>query len=92
MRPCASSVRHRRVPLGLVADNALSESGAGEMIRRELLKQADVHILLRLPTGIFYTQSVKASHLFLLAHTASDKQAWTSAPDYDVRTNLHFTL
>jgi len=30
-------------------------------VRRELLKQADVHTLLRLPTGIFYAQGVKAN-------------------------------
>src|SRR6266566_390415 len=38
----------------VVPDNVLFEGGAGETIRRELLKQADVHTLLRLPTGIFY--------------------------------------
>lgn len=31
---------------------------------RELLKQADVHTLLRLPTGLFYAQGVKANVLF----------------------------
>ena len=40
------------------------EGGAGESIRRELLKQCDVHTLLRLPTGIFYAQGVKANVLF----------------------------
>ncbi len=30
----------------------LFEGGVGETIRRALLKQADVHTLLRLPTGI----------------------------------------
>ncbi len=40
----------------VVPDNVLFEGGAGETIRRELLKQADVHTLLRLPTGIFYAQ------------------------------------
>ena len=36
----------------VLPDNVLFEGGAGETIRRELLKQADVHTLLRLPTGI----------------------------------------
>ena len=40
----------------VVHDNVLFEGGAGETVRRELLKQADVHTLLRLPTGIFYAQ------------------------------------
>ena len=46
-------------------DNVLFEGGAGETVRRELLKQADVHTLLRLPTGIFYAQGVKANVLEL---------------------------
>jgi type I restriction enzyme M protein len=45
----------------VVPDNVLFEGGVGETIRRELLKQADVHTLLRLPTGIFYAQGVKAN-------------------------------
>ena len=48
----------------VVPDNVLFEGGAGETVRRELLKQADVHTLLRLPTGIFYAQGVKANVLF----------------------------
>jgi type I restriction enzyme M protein len=48
----------------VLPDNVLFEGGAGETIRRELLKQADVHTLLRLPTGIFYAQGVKTNVLF----------------------------
>ena len=48
----------------VLPDNVLFEGGAGETIRRELLKRADVHTLLRLPTGIFYAQGVKANVLF----------------------------
>ena len=62
----------------VVPDNVLFEGGAGETIRRELLKQADVHTLLRLPTGIFYAQGVKANVLFFDAsrsrHTGVDNQ------------------
>lgn len=77
----------------VVPDNVLFEGGAGETIRRELLKQADVHTLLRLPTGIFYAQGVKANVLFFDRKPAADKQAWTSKLwIYDLRTNLHFTL
>src|ERR1051326_4750994 len=42
---------HARAAI-VVPDNVLFEAGAGETVRRELLKQADVHTLLRLPTGI----------------------------------------
>ena len=76
----------------VLPDNVLFEGGAGETVRRELLKQADVHTLLRLPTGIFYAQGVKANVLFFdrkPAHeTAWTKKLWI----YDLRTNMHFTL
>jgi type I restriction enzyme M protein len=48
----------------VVPDNVLFEAGAGEKIRRELFKRADVHTLLRLPTGIWYSTGVKANVLF----------------------------
>ncbi|HEX9782087.1 MAG TPA: N-6 DNA methylase [Opitutaceae bacterium] len=65
----------------------------GPTIRRELLKQADVHTLLRLPTGIFYAQGVKANVLFFERKPAADKKAWTEKLwIYDLRTNQHFTL
>ena len=44
----------------VVPDNVRFEGGAGETIRRNLLHDCDVHTLLRLPTGIFYAQGVKA--------------------------------
>ena len=48
----------------VVPDNVLFEGGAGEIIRRTLLHWADVHTLLRLPTGIWYSPGVKANVLF----------------------------
>ncbi len=76
----------------VVPDNVLFEGGAGETIRRELLKQADVHTLLRLPTGIFYAQGVKANVLFFDRKPAQEKP-WTQMLwIYDLRTNKHFTL
>ncbi len=48
----------------VVPDNVLFEGGAGEVVRRRLLNECDVHTLLRLPTGIFYAQGVKANVLF----------------------------
>jgi hypothetical protein len=36
-------------------------------------KQADVHTLLRLPTGIFYAQGVKANVLFFDRKPAAEK-------------------
>ena len=76
----------------VLPDNVLFEGGAGETIRRELLKQADVHTLLRLPTGIFYAQGVKANVLFFDRKPAQEKPWSKKLWIYDLRTNLHFTL
>lgn len=76
----------------VLPDNVLFEGGAGEMIRRELLKQADVHTLLRLPTGIFYAQGVKANVLFFDRKPAQEKPWTKKLWIYDLRTNMHFTL
>ncbi len=76
----------------VVPDNVLFEGGAGETVRRKLLTECDVHTLLRLPTGIFYAQGVKANVLFFDRKPASEK-AWTEKLwIYDLRTNKHFTL
>jgi type I restriction enzyme M protein len=76
----------------VLPDNVLFEGGAGETVRRELLKQADVHTLLRLPTGIFYAQGVKANVLFFDRKPAQEKPWTEKLWIYDLRTNLHFTL
>jgi type I restriction enzyme M protein len=76
----------------VVPDNVLFEGGAGEKVRRELLKECDVHTLLRLPTGIFYAQGVKANVLFFDRKPGA-KDPWTKTVwVYDLRTNKHFTL
>ena len=76
----------------VVPDNVLFEGGAGETVRRNLLQAFDVHTLLRLPTGIFYAQGVKANVLFFDARPAREKP-WTERLwVYDLRTNKHFTL
>jgi len=76
----------------VVPDNVLFEGGAGETIRKKLLHECDVHTLLRLPTGLFYAQGVKANVLFFDRKPASEtpwtKKLWI----YDLRTNKHFTL
>ena len=76
----------------VLPDNVLFEGGAGEAIRRELLKQADVHTLLRLPTGIFYAQGVKANVLFFDRKPAQERPWTRKLWIYDLRTNQHFTL
>ena len=76
----------------VVPDNVLFEGGAGEIIRRKLLENTDLHTILRLPTGIFYANGVKANVLFFDNREASpshwSKEVWY----YDYRTNIHHTL
>lgn len=76
----------------VLPDNVLFEGGAGEKIRTELLKTCDVHTLLRLPTGIFYAQGVKANVLFF-DRKEGRAEPWTKELwIYDFRTNQNFTL
>ncbi len=76
----------------VVPDNVLFEGGAGETIRRRLLRSCDVHTLLRLPTGIWYAPGVKANVLFFDKRPGRE-EAWTKDLwVYDLRTNTHFTL
>lgn len=76
----------------IVPDNVLFEGGAGETVRRKLLNDYDVHTLLRLPTGIFYAQGVKANVLFFDKKPASEKPWTDKLWIYDLRTNMYFTL
>ena len=76
----------------VVPDNVLFEGGAGETVRRKLLHECDVHTLLRLPTGIFYAQGVKANVLFFDRRPGSERAATERLWIYDLRTNKHFTL
>ncbi len=76
----------------VVPDNVLFEGGAGETIRRKLLHECDVHTLLRLPTGLFYAQGVKANVLFFDRKSGSEQAATKKLWIYDLRTNMHFTL
>lgn len=76
----------------VLPDNVLFEGGAGETLRRKLLADFDLHTILRLPTGIFYAQGVKANVLFFDKKPASE-QPWTRKLwVYDLRTNQRFTL
>jgi type I restriction enzyme M protein len=76
----------------VLPDNVLFEGGAGEKIRRKLLEGCDVHTILRLPTGIFYAQGVKANVVFF-DNAPKDGRIHTKGVwFYDLRTNQHFTL
>jgi type I restriction enzyme M protein len=83
-------VRHSAAVV--LPDNVLFEGGAGEALRRKLLKGFDFHTLLRLPTGIFYSQGVKANVLFFDRAPAGERIATEELWVYDFRTNQRFTL
>ena len=76
----------------VVPDNVLFEGGAGETIRRKLLETTDLHTILRLPTGIFYAQGVKANVIFFDNRPASPDPQSSKVWYYDYRTNVHHTL
>lgn len=71
----------------VLPDNVLFEGGAGETIRKKLLEDFNLHTILRLPTGIFYAQGVKANVLFFQKGTPT-KNVWY----YDYRTGIKHTL
>lgn len=71
----------------VLPDNVLFEGGAGETIRRKLLTEYNLHTILRLPTGIFYAQGVKANVLFF-EKSGKTKDVWY----FDYRTGIKHTL
>ena len=76
----------------VLPDNVLFEGGAGETVRKELMKSTELHTILRLPTGIFYRPGVKANVLFF-DNKPGARDPWTKEIwFYDYRTNIHHTL
>ena len=71
----------------VLPDNVLFEGNAGEVIRKKLLSDFNLHTILRLPTGIFYAQGVKANVLFFQKGSPT-KEIWF----YDYRTGIKHTL
>ncbi len=75
----------------VLPDNVLFEGGAGEIIRKKLLEEVNLHTILRLPTGIFYAQGVKSNVLFFEKKKASTVIGTNEIWFYDYRTNIHHT-
>jgi len=76
----------------VLPDNVLFEGGAGETVRKKLMETTQLHTILRLPTGIFYAQGVKANVLFFDNRPAGKDVATKEVWYYDYRTNIHHTL
>lgn len=71
----------------VLPDNVLFESNVGTEIRRDLMNKCNLHTILRLPTGIFYAQSVKTNVLFFTrgrSEKGNTKEVWV----YDMRANM----
>ena len=71
----------------ILPDNVLFEDNTGRRLRQWAMELADVHTILRLPTGIFYAQGVKTNVLFLRRGTtdrANTQGVWV----YDLRANM----
>jgi type I restriction enzyme M protein len=75
----------------VLPDNILFEGGAGEIIRQKMLQELNLHTILRLPTGIFYAQGVKANVLFFDKKKVSVDKGTEDIWFYDYRTNIHHT-
>lgn len=83
--------QHGRAAM-VVPDNVLFEGGPGERIRRKLLHSCDVHTLLRLPSGIWYSPGVKANVLFFDKKTENEAPATKELWVYDLRSHQTFSL
>lgn len=75
----------------VLPDNVLFEGGAGETIRKKMLDELNLHTILRLPTGIFYAQGVKANVLFFEKKKGTKSPATKEVWYYDYRTNIRHT-
>lgn len=82
-----SMLKNNGIAAVVLPDNVLFEGGAGEIMRKELLERVNLHTILRLPTGVFYANGVKANVLFFQKGSTT-KEIWY----YDYRTNINRTL
>lgn len=71
----------------VLPDNVLTDGGATAKVREKLLKDFNLHTILRLPTGIFYANGVKTNVLFFEKGKPTE-DIWV----YDYRTGIKHTL
>lgn len=70
----------------VLPDSVLTGDGATRKVRDKLLKDFNLHTILRLPTGIFYANGVKTNVLFFDKGEPT-KDIWV----YDYRTGIKHT-
>lgn len=71
----------------IVPDNVLFEAGTGRAIRRDLMEDCDLHTILRLPNGIFYSQGVNTNVLFFTRRSGHPGNS-ERVRIYDMRTSM----
>lgn len=71
----------------VLPDSILTDSDSTKIVRDKLLKEYNLHTILRLPTGIFYANGVKTNVLFFEKGEPT-KDIWV----YDYRTGVKHTL
>lgn len=70
----------------VLPDSVLTGDGATRKVRDKLMKDFNLHTILRLPTGIFYANGVKTNVLFFEKGEPT-KDIWV----YDYRTGIKHT-
>lgn len=71
----------------VLPDNVLTDGGATAKVREKLLKDFNLHTILRLPTGIFYANGVKTNVLFFEKGKPTE-DIWV----YDYRIGVKHTM
>ncbi len=71
----------------VMPDSILTDGDSTKKVRDKLLKDFNLHTILRLPTGIFYANGVKTNVLFFEKGQPT-KDIWV----YDYRTGIKHTL
>jgi len=71
----------------VLPDSVLTDTGATAKVREKLMKDFNLHTILRLPTGIFYANGVKTNVLFFDKGEPT-KEIWV----YDYRTGIKHTM
>ncbi len=71
----------------VLPDSVLTDQGATAKVREKLMKDYNLHTILRLPTGIFYANGVKTNVLFF-DKGEETKDIWV----YDYRTGIKHTM
>lgn len=85
-----SIVQSRGRAAVVLPDSVLTDGNATKQVREKLMRDFNLHTILRLPTGIFYANGVKTNVLFFekCEPNKPTDDIWV----YDYRTGVHHTL